>query len=222
MPKQFLTWEAILPNFVPWWLRTETGGEILRGIGKYLDDHETLNIDAVRRRLPGEHEDALPLMSRDRGLRRGPAESAAQFAIRLRRWLTDHALRGNPYALLAQLQAFYTGSNFQIDLVYRSGKRLIQDALGQVQRDYIDWEDFDEDPELWGRWWLFYHSDALESATAAELATVPTDWGNAHTNGTVVVLYGETELWGYPPGTVADEDGSKNWTDDEPVIVELS
>ena len=85
----------------------------------------------------------------------------------------------------------------------------------------IDWADFDDNPELWGRWWLFYHTDDLEGATAADLATVPTDWGNAHTDGTVVVLHGETELWGYPPGTVADEDGSKSWTDDEPVIVEL-
>lgn len=216
-----ITFEATLPKVVPWWLRSGVGGEILRGIGVLLDGRMSLVSQAVRRRLPGQNDDALPLLARDRVLRRGPAESAEQFAIRLRRWLTDHALRGNPYALLAQLHAFYTGGNFQIDLVYRSGKRLIQDALGEVTRDYIDWEDFDEDPELWGRWWLFYHADSLEDATASELATVPTDWGNAHTNGNVVVLYAETELWGYPPGTVDDEDGSKAWTDDEPVIVEL-
>src|ERR1044072_31681 len=72
---------------------------------------------ALLSRFPGLYtEETLPLIGRERRIARGPSEPSGSYAGRLVRWLDGHARRGNPYALLQQIFAYYAPNNFEVQL----------------------------------------------------------------------------------------------------------
>jgi hypothetical protein len=136
--------------------------------------------------------------------------------------------------MLQQVGAFWAAAPFQIDLIYRTGRRFIRDIAGAVTRDDIAW-DPDTEPERHARWWMvFFWPNAINSdglwddpgvwddggvwdsdltaEDVADVRIVPADWNNARCQGTIVLLPPEIELWDYPIGTW-DEPGGV-WADD--------
>jgi hypothetical protein len=223
-----LTFRDMLLQKVPPWLRRGTAQKILVSIGQHVDAYADAVVAGVKLRFPGFYTDeSLPLIGRERRIRRGPNESAATYATRLLRWLDDHRHRGNPYTMLAQLFAYYAPNSFAITMVYRSGRYFAMDANGVVTRGDFDTSTWDDLPEQWARWWLFYDwpddvgSDGvwddpgvwdddglwdsdLTVADAYDLRLVPTEWNAARSLGTVVLLSGDIELWDFPIGTWDD------------------
>lgn len=199
----------------PPWLQRDIAEKLLYSIGLQADAFGDAVVAAVKLRFPNYYSnESLPLLGRERRISRGPTEADATYAPRLNRWLTDHQRRGGPYALLAQLYAYFAPANFPIQLVYASGRRFSMDSAGVVTRDDIVWAP-DADTARWARWWLFYFTDAYPSPTAdeiAELRRVPKEWNAAHCLGTIVIFPSDAELWDFPPGHTWDESGTWDTT----------
>lgn len=231
--------DAIL-QVAPPWLQRGTAARVLYSFGVHLDGLLDAVTAGVKMRFPNYYSaETLPIIGRERGIRRGLYETNAVYASRLTRWLDDHRRRGGPYALLAQLFAHYAPHNFPIELVYYSGRRFSMDATGAVVRDDIDWVP-DANAAKWARWWLFYRwpdpieTDGLWSDPGvfddggvwdsnlspddvADLRVVPTEWNAAHAMGRVVLLSPDLlEFWDYPPGTW-DESGVWGTVGDGPI-----
>ncbi len=194
----------------PPWLRRTRGAKFMAALAEPLDDLVDRAVEGLRLRFPGElNEEALPYLGRDRRILRGPGESAAAYAVRLRRWWGDHRRRGGPYALLEQLAAFWSATPQQIDLLYHSGTRFVLAASGTITRDAIAW-DPDGDPTKWAQIWLFYYAPSDPGVLTFEeveayRALVRT-WNAGHVlPAHVWLLWPGAELWDYPSGTWDDD-----------------
>jgi hypothetical protein len=151
------TFRDAVREISPWWLRGKRAGSVLYAIASQLD----LLADGVRAgvkmRFPGLYSDeSLPLIGRERRIRRGRFETNEKYASRLIPWLDRHRLRGGPYALLGQVHAFYAPNNFPVELRYASGRRYVMDPDdGSIVRGDVVWTP-PGDPAQWARWWLTY------------------------------------------------------------------
>ena len=207
MTAPFPTFRDLLRRISPWWLQ--------RGYAEKLGYAMAIQIDAfgealdagIRSRFPNVYSaESLPVIGRERRIRRGRNEAADTYAGRLRRWLEDHRRRGGPHALLAQVRAYYLPLTFPIALWWPSGARYRMDADGVVTRDVVDWSYTAQ----WARWTLMLFSDDLATVDAAELAAVPKEWNAAHAIGTAVIMPSGSELWDYPPENTWNESGTWN------------
>lgn len=202
--------DAIL-RYWPW---SQDGNiaRVLYAMGTQFDSLADILVGGIRARFPGVYSDeSLPLIGRERRIRRGLTESATAYAVRLCGWLDQHPYRGNPYALLAQLHAFLA-PDYQIDLQYRSGRRFVLDPDGTVTRSLSTVVP----TTSWCRWTLFYFTDSITYPStqkqAEDLTIVPKEWNAAHCSGRVLVMRTGAELWDYPPGHTWDESGTWNTT----------
>ena len=164
-----LSFERTIKRLCPPWLQRSVGGALMGAIGAELDGLLDRVDEGVRLRFPdavADHAEALPLLGRQRRIRRGPGEDAATYARRLRTWWDAHRTRGGPYALLGQLYAFFLDwLNVRMDVVYHSGTRRWQDAAGVVTRDSVTWDA--DGTSLWAQVWVFlYVSETIPRSTA--------------------------------------------------------
>lgn len=207
-----ITHRAVIEKLSPWWLRGFIALRLLYAIAVHIDAVAEQVLQGVRRRFPGlDAGDSLGILGRERRIRRGRAEPDATYASRLLRWLDDHARRGGPYALLAQLAAHYAAAPFDIDLLYYSTQGYFMPAGDEVTRALLPAFVPDADTTKPGRWWLFYHwptaipdddtwddagtwddggvwDSSLSPEEVADLRLVPSEWGNGHSRGTLVLL----------------------------------
>ncbi len=202
---------------MPSWLQHGWAEKLLYAIGAQVDVFADALVAGVKMRFPGLYsEESLPLIGRERRISRGLLEDGATYAARLRRWLDDHRRRGGPYAMLAQLYAYFQPNNFPIALIYRSGRRYSMDAAGVVVRDDTSFKP-DDAPEQWARWWLIMEADAymppLSDQDVTDIRLIPTEWNAAHCTGIVIVMPAGGELWNYPLGRVWNESGVWNTAD---------
>lgn len=211
-----LTFRDTLRKRSPPWLQNGLAEKILYSIGVHCDGFADALVAGVKQRFPGYYSfESLPVLGRERRITRGRSESDAAYASRLARFLTDHQLRGGPYALLSQLYLHYAPDTFPIDLVYYAGSvRFGMDVDGEVTRDLVTWHP-DPNAAKWARWWLFYYTDqwAVTPPTAAELQDlklIPRQWNAAHPIGTILLFSTGAELWNWPPGHTWNESGVWN------------
>lgn len=219
IPSYLKTFEAVLP---PWLLRTE-GLKLIGAISDVLDEHRERLVAGVKLRFPGLYTtDGLDLLSRERKLRRGPAEGADVFAGRLRRWWVDHRTRGGGFALLEQMRAYLDGTvEPPFDVVSYLGVRHQMGADGDITRDTITWG---TDGDGWARIWVFLRTTAtsIDDATREAYAAIVWGWIPAHVRpATLVVLHPYTRLWGYPQPV--PEWGSPDWPNwASPTVIEVT
>jgi hypothetical protein len=234
-----LRFETAITRLTPPWLQRSVGGRVMRGIASVVDEHVDRLSGGVRIRFPGFDPldidpDALALTGRERRILRGPGETAATYASRLRTWWDAHRLRGGPYALLEQLRAFFAATYpVRMDVVAQSGTRYWMDEDGVITRDSIVWEG--DGTGKWARIWVFFYLTALPASLithagdvlvthagdtligealgggevsdefAALFTAIPREWSAAHIDKTTVVLLaGDAVLVGYPPRLVSD------------------
>lgn len=234
--------DTIRDKLSPPWLRGTIGEKVMYALAAQADALGDSVIAAVKSRFPNVYSgESLQYIGRDRKISRGRVETDVVYASRLTRWLDDHATRGGPYALLAQVNAYFAPASFVVELVYFSGRRFISSAAGVVAtRDDYTWTP-DTNTTRWARWWLFYRwptsltgdgiwSDAgtwsdggvwdsnLTEQEVADVRLVPHEWNTAHALGVVVLLYGDLELWDYPAGTWAD---AGLWTSTGPAQISI-
>ena len=147
------------------WLRRGYNEKLLYAIGLHADAFGDALVAGVKLRFPGVYSDeSLPLIGRERRIRRGRTETTATYAVRLTRWLTDHRRRGGPYAMLAQLWAHYAPANFVIELISRNRVRYTMSTtldpatgFGVVTRDTTSWTLDSITAAKWARWQLVFH-----------------------------------------------------------------
>ena len=194
----------------PPWLQIGTAARIIYAITVQLDAAADAVVAGVKLRFPNVYTDeSLPLIGRERRIRRGLTEDAEPYAVRLRRWLLDHRRRGGPYAMLEQLFHHYDPNTFPISLYYRSGMRFDMDTDGVITRTYGS----TPNTAAWSRWTLIYYTDDYGAGDAVDLAVIPREWIAAHVLGLLVVLPTGAELWDYPPDLLWNQSGQWDTAD---------
>lgn len=204
------TYRDAVTRYWPWGSISSLARRVLYAMSSQLDVLGNSLSAGLKLRFPGYYTDALPLLGRERRIRRGRVETSEAYAARLRGWLGSHQLRGGPYALLEQLYAVLP-VKFPIDLVFKSGRRFRMDTLGNITRDIA--------PMFltlqWARWTLYYYTNEYATPTTQDLedlTSIPKEWNAAHCQGKIIILPTGAELWNYPSDNVWDEPGVWNTT----------
>lgn len=203
-----LTLRQTLRRYLPQWLLDRIGKtaaySFLYGPALVLDAIMAFAIEGFAARLPGVGTPtALPLIGRDRQIRRGFAESEASYAVRLREWRSPgHKIRGSPLSVMQQLRGYLTPHNPMIRVVNRAGAWHTLDAAGeysyvapQSPRNW-DW-DAQTIAEAWSEFWVIIYPP-LGLWTRGPTWGDPTLWGGAW--GTPGYTWGSTAT----PDQVAD------------------
>jgi len=217
MSSYLKVFKAILP---PWLLRTE-GTKLIGGIADVIDDHRNRLVAGVKLRFPGLYTlEGIDRIGQERRLRRGPSESSEVFADRLKRWWVDHRTRGNAYALLNQMLAYFVGTlTPPYDVVSYRGLRHVMDTNEDITRDSISWGT--DETGYWSRVWVFlYFASAPPVSDIDVYSSIVKDWLPAHIDGRLVIIHPNTRLWDYPQ-PVPDWSDDWDW-DDGPTVEELS
>lgn len=220
------TWRDEIRQRSPSWLRTGVAEKLLYAIAIQADALTDGLVAAVKARFPGVYTpESLPLIGRERRIRRGPSDTDQTYAARLMRWRIDHRTRGNPYAMLRQIFAYYAPANFKITLVHRSGRTFTMTTGGTITRGLTTWNN--GPAARWARWWLIYDwptavppahdlddvgyvlddSTVLDSGLTVDevydVRVVPQDWNAAHAQGSIVLRHNAV-LLDFPPAHLND------------------
>jgi len=149
------TYRDTLRRLSPPWLSRGFAEKLIYTIGVHLDALGDGVINAIAARFPNAYTpETLAVTGRERGIRRGPGETDAGYAARLDAWWDAHRKRGNPYALMRQLQAYLTPHLVPMAVVNNSGAWYSLDAAGvpgYVAETAWNW---DNDTTRWSRFWL--------------------------------------------------------------------
>lgn len=179
----------------PRWLVAD--GDEGEAVGYSLDLIKDAWLDRLRRgllaRFPqngpnGETAptDALTAMGRDRRLVRGISETDAAYALRLRRWLDDRKVAGNPFALMQKL-AEYCGPLPSFRTVDARGNWFSRAADGTISVSLAqanwDWDGLAVG-KRWARFWVVIYPNGLWTESAYDWGDLAgPGWGEA-TSGT--------------------------------------
>ena len=145
-------------QLVPSWLSAGDGGKVLASLALIKDDFAARAKLALLARFPSyaPDDDALASIGRDRKIVRGINEPAPAYAARLVRAVDDHKRRGNPFALLHQLQA-YLQAPCVVRTVDRRGNWFSLDANGvessSINAANWNWDTTPASPD-WARFWV--------------------------------------------------------------------
>lgn len=166
----------------PPWLRSTNGTVYLRGVGDVFDDLLETGKHAVKARLPNTTHattDAILATGGERLLPRGPSETMAAYATRVRAAWDDWVFSGTPFGILTALAnagyvvSLYTAKGYAYSL---SGGALVKTALG------FPWT---YATAGWNRFHVFF-------------ATMPAGWGGtppAATSDEAKFIIATTKLW---------------------------
>ena len=95
-------------QWVPWWWTGPNRGRVLWSVGLTLDMAAQWCQLGVLERFPLVcSEEALSWIGRDRGIRRGYAESSESYRRRLTRWRQAWARAGSAWGVLEQVQSYF-------------------------------------------------------------------------------------------------------------------
>jgi hypothetical protein len=181
-----MTFTRFYKDNLPAWITDGEGGLVVGSICTLLDAAVERCRQGLSARFPSyAPADALPWIGRDRKIVRGINEPAAAYAARLIRWLDDHKVRGNPYALHAQLRA-YLQQDVMIRTVDRRGNWFTT-AVGGTKSCSLDTGNWDWDGgalSRWARFWVIIYPTAggLPFTTCSSWATGL--WASAGSFGT--------------------------------------
>lgn len=151
----------IFQKITPSWLNDGDGGKVLASLALIKDDFVARVKLGLLTRFPSYAVDdvALGAIGRDRKILRGINEPAASYSARLVPFLDDHIRRGNPFALLKQVQA-YLQAPCVVRTVDRRGNWFTRDAAGNestnINTGNWDWDGVPASPR-WARFWLIIY-----------------------------------------------------------------
>lgn len=107
---------------------------------------------------------ALPVLGRERGIRRGFSETVTSYARRLTLWLLSILIKGSPYALMDQLAGYLIGHEVTIRVVNNAGTwytRAPDGTRSWLRVTPTNW-DWDAEPAngRWSRYWVLIYLPA--------------------------------------------------------------
>ena len=142
--------------------------------------------DATLARFPREcPTDALIYHGRDRGIRRGPNESAASYRVRLLLWIQAWRGAGVGSGMLDQIAGYLTPQTTRLRIWTQVGTIYTREADGTFSIDRVPglWN-WDGQTSLWSRFWVLIDSIAgvpwSRDGTWADGET----WGEGVASGT--------------------------------------
>lgn len=145
-------------RLAPSWLTSGDGGKVLASVALLADDYAARAKLGLLARFPSHAPDdaALGALGRDRRITRGIGESSTAYAARLVPALDTLRRRGNPFALLDQVQT-YLGAPCVVRTVDRRGNwfQRAADGTESTNLDTAEWV-WDARPAspFWARFWL--------------------------------------------------------------------
>jgi len=126
-----ISWLDTLLGLVPRWLKGRVsldptqcgdGYKVLTAAGAIWDEQELILRQGMLASFPGFGDDrSLDLLGLQRGIVRGPLETSAAYAERLRFWRQVNARKGSPWVLLEQVQAYLAGYPVECRLICGDG-----------------------------------------------------------------------------------------------------
>jgi hypothetical protein len=210
----------VLFGRIPRWLSGFFGSRLFFAINGQLDSMGDALVASIKLRKPGLYSPStLPRIGRDRRMTRTPSETDAAYAIRCQQWRQIHARRGNPFALMEQVQGQIAPDTVRLAVVSNNGNRLELSESGEPSVIGATSWDWDGDEEKWSRVWLLVYDSAWVSdglwgdsgdwgddpeatigsdATIVEVARVrdiANEWGAAHAVIVHVVIVLDETAW---------------------------
>lgn len=170
-------------KMLPRWLTDGDGGKVAASLALTADDFIARARLGLLARFPGYAPDdaALAAIGRDRRIIRGINEPSAAYAVRLSSAFDDHKRRGNPFAMLKQLQT-YLQARCVVRTVDRRGNWYTRDADGV--ESYVlntanwDWDGTPASPQ-WARFWtIIYPEGGTKPWAPSGLIGSATLWGD--------------------------------------------
>lgn len=153
----------------PWWLAQKNIGTLLESVALTLDGAVDSLAQGLRMTDPLRcDESALPVLSRDRGIRLYTTEPIASQRYRLSQWLQLQRQRGTHQGEMRNAQPYFLTETAlpRIRIVHQngSGTRATWHTL-ETSGEYSVYKvepsnwDFDGQPTLWSRWWAIIYSN---------------------------------------------------------------
>lgn len=186
-----ITFRDRMAQAAPRWLRGWWGSRLLYALGIIFDAVCDWASYAVHVRYPSwcavHMPDALAAHGRNRGIRRGFAETAASYAARLAMWWPTRKQRGSLYALMDQLAGYMAGHEVKIRCVNLNGAWYTRNADGT--REYhratpSNWS-WDAYTGAFSRYWvIIYPPSSLWTSRGTWGSHSTETWGDASVNAT--------------------------------------
>ncbi len=179
-------WSRLTDRLLPWWLRTDEGGLVKRTVDRVLGAFTERARQGLLAHGPETcPADALPYFGRDRLIVRGINEPAAAYGARLVRFLDDHRVRGNPFALHDQLRA-YLQADVMIRTVDRRGNWFTTAPGGarSVVAAAGNWSWDTTAATQWARFWVIIYPTIAGAPWSASSGGAPASWPSGGTIGT--------------------------------------
>lgn len=227
----------MLAAIAPPWLADRpglrTGYALLFTAALAVDMAIDAAVQALYARFPGlGTPTALPMLARDRGVIRSPADTDATFAVRLRSWMADRYYMGTMRGLARQVQAFLP-DHPRVRVINRAGVTFTREADGSEATATMVWNwDGVSHPSRAGRWsdlWIVVYSTAyplagtwgdgalwggtdgfghdVPSVDAAALRSIVQDWKAAHSH-VVAMIWTQVDSDFNPAGGGRMPDGT--------------
>lgn len=215
-----LTFRDTIFSVVPRWLRGYWASRFLYAVNVQLDAVVDGVVAAVKLRHPGLYSfETLPLIGRQRRITRTPTETDAEYAARICTWRQVNGRRGNPFALMEQIQAHLAPDTVRVAVVNNQGHRLEIETDGTPSVVGATSWDWDGNTDKWSRCWVLIYDSSWVSdgdwgdagtwgdsptgtigsdATQEEVARVRTlvnEWGSAHARIVHVVIVLDETAW---------------------------
>lgn len=172
----------LLSHLLPGWMVDDSqggdGGKVTFSLALMIDIAREAARQRLNARFPSRTPSAgLALIGQERGILRGRNEGTDAYARRLKAWRgrTGHRTRGNPFALLRQIWAYFGGAVVS-ETIDRRGNRfqIAADATG-TEAYTLNWYEFeggsflwDDAPATprWARFWTVLYVDGLFTENA--------------------------------------------------------
>lgn len=139
-------------------LRRFFGSRLLYAFGVHMDAFGDAVVAGVKARFPNLYtNETLGIIGRERGIRRGPAETDTGYAARLENWFETHRRRANPYSLMRLLQAHLTPHLVPMAVVNNSGCWYTMASDGTPGYHATSAWNWDGNTARWSRYWLILY-----------------------------------------------------------------
>lgn len=158
------TFRDTIRRISPPWLQGFWGYRLMYSLAIPLDAFGDGLVASIKLRFPNVYSaETLPLIGRERGIRRGPDETDEGYAVRQRDWWEAHRHRGNPYNLLGRvLVGYLTPHLVKMREVNNAGAWYTRNADGTTEYHFASpWNwNWDNDTFHWSRIWVIIYPPA--------------------------------------------------------------
>lgn len=175
----------IFYSLLPSWLTSGEGELVQYTLGLIRDHMVTRARLSLEARFPSRAgASALALIGNDRGLTRGRSESTEGYRTRLKAWRypRGHRVRGNAFAVLEQIAAYWGPTKLDVFTVDTGHVRNRRQADGTLTTSYSTEWNWGYPEEWWGAFWVVLLCSPELGIGSQPAFGNPALWGGSYTN----------------------------------------